>query len=117
MAGGKTMKTIMLIAAMLFLGACASDSEEQDESFERTKGMQVTAGTSNTIQCPSRNSECYAQVRKMCGDLGVKEVATMDIGRVQTAGGSDDPFAKADRQKNYNQPVSVRCKKPRRTSE
>lgn len=112
------MKTIILIPIVIVLGACASSSESG--SGERSKGMQVTAGAANTIDCPSRNSTCYADVRRMCGERGMEEVDVLGSGRVSMAGRSgsgDDPFARADRQRNSNRPVSLRCKTPRTKSE
>ncbi len=109
----------MLIVLLVFLGACASSSES--ESGERSRGVQVTAGTGgNTIDCPSRNSTCYADVRRMCGERGVEEVRGPGEGRVYTAGRSgsgDDPFARADRQRSYDQPVTLRCKAVKSSSE
>jgi len=107
------MKTILIIPMMMaLLFGCASDGKEKEEST-RTKGMQVTAGNMNTVDCPSRNSTCYANVRRACGDLGVEEVKTMDRGRVSTAGrtgSTDDPFERAERQRTYDEPVSLRCR-------
>jgi len=107
----------MLMVLLVFLGACASSSES--DSGERSKDMEVSVGTgSGTVECPSRNSTCYAQVVKICGELGVKEVSVMGQSRVSTAGrNDDDPFARVNRQKNYDQPVSLRCKDPKPGSE
>ena len=108
---GENMKITVLIPLLFLLYACASSSES--DSGERSKGMQVSAGTGgDTINCPSRNSTCYAQVRRMCGERGVEEVSVPGQAQVYTAGrsnGGDDPFARADRQKNYDRPVSLRC--------
>jgi len=104
------MKILALIPLWLFLGACASSSD----TGERSKGMEVSASTgSNTFDCPSRNSTCYADVRRMCGEHGVEEVSGPGQGQVSMAGrnsGGDDPFARADRQRSYNEPVRLRCK-------
>ena len=106
------MKILALISLWFFLGACASSSDS--DSGERSRGMEVSASTgSDTIDCPSRNSTCYADVRRMCGERGVEEVRGLGEGQVSMAGRSnsgDDPFARADRQKTYNQPVKLRCK-------
>ncbi len=113
------MKPILLIGLLVFLGACASSSES--DSGKRSKGMGVSLGTGgDTIDCPSRNSTCYANVQRMCGERGVEEVSRPGEGQVYTAGRSgsgDDPFARVDRQKNYNRPVSLRCKPAKSTSE
>ena len=113
------MKSIMLIVLLVFLGACASSSES--DSGERSKGMEVSAGTvGNTIDCPSRNSTCYDDVRRMCGERGVEEVSRPGEGQVYTAGRSgsgDDPFARAGRQRNYDQPVKLRCKAVKSSSQ
>ena len=113
------MKSIILIVLLVFLGACASSSES--DSGERSKGMEVSAGTGgNTIDCPSRNSTCYADVRRMCGERGVEEVSRPGEGRVYTAGRSgsgDDPFARAGRQRTYDQPVTLRCKAVKSSSQ
>ncbi len=106
------MKILALIPLWLFLGACASSSDS--DSGERSKGVEVSASTgSNTFDCPSRNSTCYADVRRMCGELGVEVVSGPGQGQVSMAGrnsGGDDPFARADRQRSYNEPVRLRCK-------
>ena len=106
------MKILALIPLWFFLSACASSSDS--DSGERSKGVAVTAGTgSNTFDCPSRNSTCYADVRRMCGERGVEEVSGPGQGQVSMAGrnsGGDDPFARADRQRSYNKPVKLRCK-------
>jgi len=108
------LRQLLLIPMAALIVGCASDSETESEPAERTKGMEVSAGTANTIDCPSRNSACYANVRKMCGERGVEEVHSFGHGQVSTAGrNDDDPFARADRQKSYNQPVSLRCKQPK----
>ncbi len=106
---GNNMQTILLIPMLFLLYACASSSES--DSGERSKGMQVSAGTgADSIDCPSRNSTCYAQVRRMCGERGVEEVRRPGQGQVYTAGRSgDDPFARVDRQRTYDQPVTLRC--------
>jgi hypothetical protein len=108
---GDNMKTIVLIPLLFLLYACASSSES--DSGERSKGMEVSAGTGgDTIDCPSRNSTCYAQVRRMCGERGVEEVRGPGQGQVYTAGRSnsgDDPFARVERQKTYDRPVTLRC--------
>jgi hypothetical protein len=105
------MKTAVLIPLIFLLGACASSSES--DSGERSKGMEISAGAGgDTIDCPSRNSTCYAQVRRMCGERGVEEVRRPDQGQVYSAGRSndgDDPFARVDRQKSYDRPVTLRC--------
>ena len=106
------MKILALIPLWLFLGACASSSDS--DSGERSKGVEVSASTgSNTFDCPSRNSTCYADVRRMCGERGVEVVSGPGQGHVSMAGrnsGGDDPFARADRQRSYNEPVRLRCK-------
>ncbi len=106
------MKTQVLIPLWFLLGACASSSDS--DSGERSKGVEVSASTgSNTYDCPSRNSTCYADVRRMCGERGVEEVSGPGQGQVSMAGRSnsgDDPFARADRQKTHDQPVKLRCK-------
>lgn len=106
------MKILALIPLWLFLGACASSSDS--DSGERSKGVEVSASTgSNTFDCPSRNSTCYADVRRMCGERGVEVVSGPGQGQVSMAGrnsGGDDPFARADRQRSYNEPVRLRCK-------
>ncbi len=106
------MKSIMLIVLLVFLGACASSSES--DSGERSKDMEVSVGTgSDTVECPSRNSTCYANVQRLCGDRGVEEVRMPGQGIVETGGrtaGADDPFARAGRRRTYDQPVSLRCK-------
>jgi hypothetical protein len=113
------LRQLLFIPMLALIVGCASDSETESEPSERSKGFEISAGTgSNNIDCPSRNSTCYAQVVKMCGELGVKEVSVMGQSRVSTAGrNDDDPFARADRQKNYNQPVSLRCKEPKPESD
>jgi hypothetical protein len=115
---GDNMKLTVLIPLIFLLGACASNSESG--SGERSKGMEVSAGTAgDTINCPSRNSTCYANVRRMCGERGVEEVRVPGQGQVYTAGRSndgDDPFARVDRQKTYDRPVTLRCR-PARSSE
>jgi hypothetical protein len=115
---GDNMKSTVLIPLIFLLGACASNSESG--SGERSKGMEVSAGTAgDTINCPSRNSTCYASVRRMCGERGVEEVRVPGQGQVYTAGRSndgDDPFARVDRQKTYDRPVSLRCR-PAKSSE
>ena len=113
------LRHLLFIPVLALIVGCASDSETQSEPKERSKNMQISAGVgSDSIDCPSRNSTCYAQVVKMCGELGVKEVRSMQQRQVTTAGrGDDDPFARAERQKNYNQPVSLRCKEPKSASE
>ena len=112
------MKSIMLIVPLVFLGACASSSES--DSGERSKGMEVGFGTgSDTVECPSRNSTCYANVQRMCGDRGVEEVRMPGQGTVETGGrtaGADDPFARAGRRRTYDQPVSLRCKPAKSSS-
>jgi len=109
------LRHLLFIPVLALIAGCASDSETESEPKQRSKGFEVTAGTgSDTIDCPSRNSTCYAQVVRMCGERGVKEVSIMGQSRVSTAGRSgDDPFARAERQKNYDQPVSLRCKDPK----
>ena len=109
------LRQLLLIPMLALIVGCASDSETESEPSERSKGMEISAGTgSDSIECPSRHSNCYAQVVKMCGELGVKEVRSMQQRQVSTAGrGDDDPFARADRQKSYDQPVSLRCKDPK----
>ncbi len=106
------MKILALIPLWFFLAACASSPDS--DSGERSKGVEVSAGTGGgTIDCPSRNSTCYADVRRMCGERGVEEVRGFGQGQVSMAGrndSGDDPFARADRQKTYNQPVKLRCK-------
>lgn len=113
------LRQLLLIPAAALIVGCASDSETESEPSERSKGMQMSAGFgSDTIECPSRNSTCYADVKKMCGELGVKEVSKMGQSQVSTAGrGDDDPFARADRRRSYDQPVSLRCKDPKRGTE
>ena len=112
------MKILALIPLWFFLGACASNSDS--DSDERSRGVEVSAGTGgNTIDCPSRNSTCYADVRRMCGERGVEEVSQPGQGTVSMAGrdnSGDDPFARADRQRTYNQPVTLRCKTGSSTS-
>jgi len=113
-----SLRYFLLIPAVALIVGCASDAETESEPKERTKGMEVSAGAANTVDCPSRNSTCYANVRKMCGELGVEEVRSMDGRHVSTAGrNDDDPFARADRQRTYDQPVSLRCKKPKSGSQ
>ena len=108
------LRQLILIPVAAVIVGCASDSETESEPSGRTKSMQVTGGTVGAIECPGRNSTCYANVRKMCGELGVEEVRSMSQRQVSTAGrGDDDPFARADRQKSYNQPVLLRCKEPK----
>ncbi|MCH8134862.1 MAG: hypothetical protein IIB77_02660 [Proteobacteria bacterium] len=106
------MKILALIPLWFFLAACASSPDS--DSGERSKGMEVSASAGgNTFECPGRNSTCYADVRSMCGERGVEEVRGPGQGQVYTAGRSgsgDDPFARADRQRTYNQSVRLRCK-------
>ncbi len=113
------MKSITMIALLVFLGACAASSES--DSGERSKGMEVSLGTGgDTIDCPSRNSTCYANVQRMCGNIGVEEVRMPGQGVVETGGrtgSGDDPFASAERQRNYDQPIRLRCKTARSASE
>ena len=115
---GDIMKLTVLIPFIFLLAACASNSESG--SGERSKGMEVSAGTAgDTISCPSRNSTCYASVRRMCGERGVEEVKAPGQSQVYTAGRSndgDDPFARVDRQKTYDRPVTLRCR-PAKSSE
>jgi len=106
------MKILILIPLWFFLGACASSSDS--DSGKRSKGVEVSASTGgNTFDCPGRNSTCYADVRRICGERGVEEVSRPGQGQVSVAGRSNsgaDPFARADRQKSYNQPVRLRCR-------
>ena len=106
------LRQLLFIPMAALIVGCASNAETESEPKERSEGVQISAGFgSDSIDCPSRNSTCYAQVVEMCGELGVKEVRSMGQRQVSTAGsGDDDPFARVDRQKNYNQPVSLRCK-------
>lgn len=114
------MKTIMLLPAVALLCACAStsDSAGDSEPRQRTSGMQVSASAGgDTVDCPSRNSTCYNNVVRACGDRGVEVVDIMGRSRVTTAGRSgstDDPFARVDATRNpSSKPVSVRCREER----
>lgn len=113
-----SVRHLLLIPGAALMVGCASDSETESEPKELTKGMEISAGVANTIECPSRNSTCYADVRKMCGELGVEEVRSIGGKQTSTAGrNDDDPFARADRQRSYSQPVSLRCKQPKSSSQ
>ncbi len=95
----------------IFMGACASSS--YSDSADRSKDMEVSLGRGgDTVECPSRQSTCYASVQRMCGDRGVEEVRMPGQGIVETGGrtaGADDPFARVGRRRTYDQPVSLRC--------
>lgn len=110
----RQLKLATVVLLVVLAAACAADPDA--EPSERSRGVEVSAGMGgDTISCPGRNSSCYANVRRACGDLGVEEVSTMGGSRVTTAGrsGGDDPFARADRQRSAREPISLRCKKPR----
>lgn len=108
-------KKAIVLPLLLLTAACASNPDAAPS--ERSRGMEITAGVgSGAVECPGRNSTCYENVRRACGDLGVDEVSMLGRSRVSTAGRSgstDDPFARADRRRRGDEPISLRCKKPR----
>lgn len=114
------MRMIVLLPMVLLISACASTSETDAdaEPQERTSGFQVTASAGgDSIQCPHRNSTCYHNVVRACGDLGVEEVGFASTGHVSTAGrggSSDDPFARVEGARDPSRkPVLLRCRPPK----
>jgi hypothetical protein len=62
---------------------------------------------------------CASSSESNPGERGVEEVRVPGQGQVYTAARNndgDDPFARVDRQKSYDRPVSLRCR-PSRSSE
>lgn len=112
------MKIKMLLPVVLLISACASNSETETDpdQEERTSGFQVSASAGgDTVMCPNRQSSCYYNVVRACGELGVVEVG-MDRGHVSTAGGrgsTDDPFARMDAARSPSaKPVTLKCGDP-----
>ena len=113
------MKTIMFMGVLALLCACAStaDSDRDEEPRDRTSGIQITAGPgSESVVCPYRGSDCYYNVVRACGDLGVVESDVFGGSTVATAGRSgsvDDPFARVEATRNpSSKPVRLRCGEP-----